>query len=273
MGGDRTMSVTEKITPRPEGPDFVGVGVQKSGTTWIGDALSQHPQIFFSPKKEISFFTRRFHKGYRWYHDIFREKKDRLAGEISVNYLYAPRPNSAHKEYYPNWNPRRQVLFWRKMPSARNQLKYNYPGLKIFAMFRNPVDRAWSHYWFWRSRKERLGKGSVSFERIFAEDGRWIQLQGNFADHLAYWREAFPEMGVFFYDDLVKDPLGLARTVYRFLGVDDTFEPILTRRFKTGNYETMSVETRKWLVDTYRDQIFLFAEMTGRDLSHWLEVG
>ena len=101
---------TAGLRPRPEGPDFVGVGVARSGTTWLGDVLTQHPQILFAKKKEVNFFTRYFHRGYGWYHDTFREKNGRIAGEISVNYMYSPRPDAARKEFYPRWNPRRR---WR----------------------------------------------------------------------------------------------------------------------------------------------------------------
>ena len=31
--------------PRAEGPDFVGVGVAKCATTWLGDVLDQHPEV------------------------------------------------------------------------------------------------------------------------------------------------------------------------------------------------------------------------------------
>ena len=257
-------------TPRAEGPDFVGVGVQKCGTTWLADILSQHPGVLVN-KKEIGFYVHRFHRGYEWYHKWFEDKGERLAGEISVNYFVTPRPDSTHKEFYPKWNPRRGMLFWRKRPAARDELKENYPGLKVFAIFRNPVDRAWSHYWFWRNRKERLGKRIIPFERMFEDDGRWIRLQGCYADKLAYWREAFPDMAAFLFDDLRNRPGELAREVYRFIGIDDSFEPVLQKKVNKGKYDPMPPETREMLIEAYRDQIQRFAGMIGRDLSHWLE--
>lgn len=35
---------------------FVGVGTQRSGTSWIADYLAGHPEVAFSPIKEIHFF-------------------------------------------------------------------------------------------------------------------------------------------------------------------------------------------------------------------------
>ena len=207
--------------PRDQGPDFVGVGVQKSGTSWLIQALQQHPAIYVK-KKEISFFVQNFHRGYEWYHSFFAEKDGRLAGELTVSYFIAPRPNPSRKEFYPRWNPRRRLLFWRRQPSARDELHRRYPGIRIFAIFRNPVERAWSHYWFWRKRKERIGKAHrvVQFENMFANDGRWIYSYGCYARTLRYWREVFPDMGVFFFDDLKADAISLRGRVLTFLGAD-----------------------------------------------------
>ena len=254
----------------PAGPDFVGIGVQKSGTTWVADMLSQHPQIFL-PKKEISFFVQNFHRGYAWYNRIFEQKGQRRAGELTVSYMITPRSSPVRKEFYPKWNPRRKIFFWRKQPPARDALKANYPGVKIFAVFRNPVDRTWSHYWYWRSRKEHLNKNVVQFEKMFADDGRWIHTYSRYADLLRYWRQAFPDMGVFFYDDLRQEPEAFLYELFRFLDIDPDFKPRLNQEVNKGDYEAMPEHIRKLLVRAYREQIEEFARQTGRDLSHWIQ--
>jgi hypothetical protein len=258
--------------PREHGPDFVGVGVQKSATTWLADVLAQHPQVLIR-EKEIGYFVRHFHKGWDWYERWFEDRQGRAAGKFSVNYMYTPRPDSRHREFYPRWNPRQTIRFWERYPSARDELAARYPDLRVFAMFRNPIDRAWSHYWYWRGRRERNGKRVIPFERMFADDGRWIRTQGNYGDLLASWRERFPRMGVYFYDDLRTDPRGLARQAFRFLGVDEDFEPSLERTVNAGRKAPMPPEVRALLVDAYRDQIERFGALAGRDLSHWLTAG
>jgi len=268
----RATSANTARVPRPEGPDFVGVGVHKSGTTWLANVLAQHPGILIT-KKEINFFVRYFHKGYRWYHTWFHEKNGRMAGDFTPNYFISPRPDSSHKEFYPNWNPRRTLLFWRRQPAARDELKAHYPGIRVFAIFRNPVDRAWSAYWYWRNRKKQMGKRTVSFDKMWNDDGRWIRTQGLYADYLESWREVFFDFGVFFYDDIKENPLGLARSVYRFIGVDDAFTPRnYSQNLRKGRYKPMPSVTREMLVKFYKEQILKFSEMTGRNLSHWLET-
>jgi hypothetical protein len=293
------MTEVISMVSRPEGPDFVGVGVQKSGSTWLADILAQHPKIII-PRKEIHFFNRYFYQGYSWYNGWFANKRDRVAGDFTPRYFITPSPAPMSKEFYPHWNLKRIILyrnrkasqpdfvvqkerlfeklyrifqFWfQKQPSARDELKIRYPGIRVLAIFRNPVDRAWSAYWDWRGRKDRKGERFVSFDKLWSHDGRWIQTHGLYASHLSYWRGSFPDFGVFFYDDIKKDPLGLARSVYGFIGVDDTFVPEISRQPNKGEYNPMPVNTRKMLVNFYREQILEFSAMTGRDLNDWLKV-
>ena len=140
------------MEPRSEGPDFVGAGVQKCGSTWLAEVLRQHPGIFL-PKKEIKFYCRKFRKGYPWYHNWFNNKRDRMAGDFSPLYLITPLCYLSRKSLRPKW-ARRGLYFLRKNPSARDELKAHYPGIRVFAVFRNPIDRAWSYYWF-RIRRQK----------------------------------------------------------------------------------------------------------------------
>lgn len=259
------------MTSERKGPDFVGVGMQKCGTSWVADMLAQHPGVLMR-KKEINFFVRYYSKGYRWYESWFRDRGTRVAGEFTQSYMISPREDSAHREFYPNWNPRRALLFWRRQPDARLELHKHYPAVKVFAVFRDPADRAWSAYWYWYNRKQRLGKRMHSFERMWRDDGRWIRTRGYYAHYLTRWREIFPDIGVFFYDDILADPLAFARRIYRFVGIDDTFAPATDKYVNRGSYTPMPAQIRQMLIDTYRDDIEQFQAMTGRDLSAWLTV-
>ena len=95
------------------GPDFVGIGVHKSATTWVGDILAQHPDVYIK-KKEVSFFTHSFYRGYGWYSNFFKDKGTRKAGEITPGYIISPRQDSSTKEFYPHFNPRRTIFYLAK---------------------------------------------------------------------------------------------------------------------------------------------------------------
>jgi hypothetical protein len=76
---------------------------------------------------------------------------------------------------------------------------------------------------------------------------------------------------VFLYDDVVNDPKTLARELYRFVGVDPSFEPVLTRRVNEGRAKVpMPDAVARLLRETYRDEVTRFARLIGRDLGSWL---
>jgi hypothetical protein len=49
-------------------PNFIVIGAQKSGTTWLYRNLRQHPDIFMPPEqhKELFFFSYRYNRGWDW---------------------------------------------------------------------------------------------------------------------------------------------------------------------------------------------------------------
>lgn len=102
-------------------PDFIIVGAQKSGTTYLYNLLVQHKNILPSKMKEVHFFDNNFDKGKSWYLDHFALNihNSKITGESSPYYLYHP--------------------------LAAKRI-YNYDkNIKIIILLRNPVDRAISH--------------------------------------------------------------------------------------------------------------------------------
>ena len=38
--------------------NFIGIGVQKAGTTWLSSILKEHPEIYIHPRKELHYFDK-----------------------------------------------------------------------------------------------------------------------------------------------------------------------------------------------------------------------
>jgi hypothetical protein len=68
--------------------NFIGIGAQKSGTSWAYTCLYDHPEVC-APIKEIHFFSRpRFSQGKEWYERHFGScGEGKLRGEFSTSYL------------------------------------------------------------------------------------------------------------------------------------------------------------------------------------------
>lgn len=178
--------------------DFIGLGAQKSGTSWAYACLYEHPEIC-APIKEIHFFSRpRFAKGKEWYEDHFKRcTEGKLKGEFSTSYLYSAETPSRIRGYYPQ--------------------------AKLIAILRNPIDRAYSQY------RNAIKSGeipeTVTFEK-FKADEKSVLEQGLYAQQLKRYFDLFPkeQLLVLIYEDIKKDPDAFMRRIYQFLGVDDSFK-------------------------------------------------
>jgi hypothetical protein len=139
-------------------PNFIIIGAQKCGTSSLYQYLIQHPYILSARKKEIHYFDDvAYQLGINWYRAHFRlptakyltESHDRSAvitGEASPYYL--------------------------AYPLAPERIARILPTVKLIVMLRNPIDRAFSHYY----HQVRKGRETLSFENaIEAEEER---LQG-----------------------------------------------------------------------------------------------
>jgi hypothetical protein len=178
--------------------DFIGLGAQKSGTSWAYTCLYEHPQIC-APVKEIHFFSRpRFENGKTWYEDHFHKcAEDKLKGEFSTSYLYS-----------------------QETPA---RIKAMYPTAKLIAILRNPIDRAVSQY------KNAIKSGEIhddtSFE-AYVEIEKSVIEQGMYHEQLQRYAALFPkdQLLVLIYEDIKKDPQLFMQKIYQFLGIAADFE-------------------------------------------------
>ncbi len=179
--------------------DFIGIGAQKSGTSWVYACLYEHPEIC-APVKEIHFFSRpRFEKGRGWYEHHFTQcAAGKKRGEFSTSYLYA-------KE-------------------APERIHSFYPHAKLIAILRNPKERAYSQY------RNAIKAGEIrekmSFE-AYAKLEPSVYEQGLYAVQLDQYYELFSkeQLLVLIYEDSKKDPAAFIKKIYDFLGVDSSFVP------------------------------------------------
>lgn len=180
-------------------PDFVGVGTQRSGTTWWFRMLVSHPQLR-SPRdrrKEQHFFDRfgarrMTDEDVAAYHDLFPRRPGVLAGEWTPRYMRDP------------WTP---MLLRRAAPGAR-----------LLIMLRDPVERYRSGI------PHRLGRHPDRRVEALAVDAAD---RGRYAWQLERVRKHFPDdqILVLQYERCRADPSGEYRRTLRFLGVDEDHRP------------------------------------------------
>jgi hypothetical protein len=219
-------------------PNLLVVGTQRSGTTSLYHYLRQHPEVFMPSRKEPRFFVSSIYRNIdpgdpycmslrrnsiytlEDYAKLFEDvTTERAIGEASTEYLY----------YYDTVIP---------------QIKRFLGDVKIVAILRDPVDRAFSAYTHvLREQFEVLCAEKpevLSFERCLEleEERRranWAPI--NFFKDLGFYYkqvkayvENFSAVKIFLYDDLTREALGLMKDAYDFLEVDPSFVPDVTVR-------------------------------------------
>jgi len=186
-------------------PGFLGIGVPKGGSTWLYELLNSHPDIWVPPqKREVSFFNQESPraKGLQWYARFFPDKRrgDRYkaVGEITPHYFYMSDERIAY--LHRHFKSIKRVLF----------------------ILRNPVERAYSHYWF-RKRVEGYKGTFEEFLETRPESTEW----GFYAKYLANWLRYFSrnQMLALILEEAVADVSRGKEAVAAFLGVDATRFP------------------------------------------------
>lgn len=160
--------VTTLTAPLRLMPGFIMIGAQRCGTTSLFRALMDHPQVVAPTfHKGINYFDLNYYRGIRWYEghfpvvEIARLRAARygppLAFEASGYYLYHP--------------------------FALERLTRDLPGVKLVAMLRDPVERAYSAY----KHESARGFEHESFERALeSEDDRLAGEIDRMRDDLTY---------------------------------------------------------------------------------------
>ena len=115
-------------------PDAIIIGAQKCGTSSLHNYLTQHPGVIAPLRKEVHYFDDNYRRGERWYRAHFGR-----AGGPGINLDSSP--------YY---------LFH---PLAAQRAHQLLPDARLIVMLRDPVRRAYSHYWHERDKRRE----SLSF--------------------------------------------------------------------------------------------------------------
>ena len=179
-------------------PSIVGIGAQRSGTTWIYEMLKAHPEVCMSPEKEVNFFNYHYHKGIGWYQKFFDGcDQNKKTGEYSPTYLS------------DNQVPQR---IYRTVPDAR-----------LIISLRNPVDQIYSRY-LYRVSRQRYDR---TFADALKEDSSLIE-DAFYYKHVKKFLACFDrdQILILIYEDLINDPRAFLQSVYRFLNIDTNFVPV-----------------------------------------------
>ena len=226
-------------------PDFVGIGVQKAGTSWWYELIADHPGVTARPdlhkeRHYLSHFgTEPFGSAeIERYHGWFPRRPGTITGEWTPDYLA-----------YPWVAP----LLARAAPDAR-----------LLVILRDPVERFRSGLSF------RLSQGALADESTVADAVR----QGFYAQSLRRFLVHVDrrQMLVLQYEACSRDPAGQLAATYRFLGLDESHRPrsLRTEVNATATKRALDPEAGRRLAGLYADDLDdLYSLFPHLDRSLW----
>ena len=222
VAGSGLRAVGMLTSPLRRSPDFMLIGAKRCGSTSLWTYLLEHPQVAplfpaAQHKKGTHWFDRHPERSAAWYRSHFplrRPGSDVIGGEASTYYF-------TH-------------------PHAARRAAQVAPEVKVIALLREPVARAFSHY-----RDEvKLGHESLSFAEAIAREEERVAPElarlladpmyyshahehltylswGHYAEHLRRWYDVLPaeQILVLQSEDLFADPAGVFHRVTGFLGL------------------------------------------------------
>ena len=186
-------------------PQFVLVGVPRSGTTSLYQYLRQHPGLTLGDRKEINFLAfpgdEVARRDYPWlrfevrtlaeYQALFDGAGDRVAVDFSASCF--------------------------RSPVAIERIERFVPDARLFVLLRDPVGRAWSAY----LNRVRKGYETRPPDEALVPGERAVD-NGFYNERLVAFRRAFgpDRVRVWLFDDLVAQPRATLAEIFGYLGVD-----------------------------------------------------
>ena len=160
-------------------PNFLFIGPDKSGSTWLQARLTTHPQVFLPAAKDTYFFGAEYERGVEWYAAHFAKAAPEqvVVGEICHDYLFDVR--------------------------AADRIRDLVPDARLMVCLREPVERAFSQYLNMRRNGWDMGSfgDAVAARPEIVDNSRYYK-------HLSTYYERFrpDQILVTWFDELTDDP-------------------------------------------------------------------
>jgi hypothetical protein len=245
-------------------PDYLVIGTKKGGTTSLINWLVNHPSVsrMYPPAQKLKsahYFDINYTCGERWYRSHFPSDRARIALEKKTGAITKVGEASPYYMFHP---------------AAPQRVARTLPEVKLIALLRDPVSRAYSNFWDRRAtgtedlssfeaaidaEEERLA--SVDYDRLandptyysFHHDHHSYLARGRYLEHLQAWIDTFPQdqLLILQAEWMFTDPERAFERVQKFIGLP-VVGTIPLSKFNERRHEAMGEPTRKQLADYFR---------------------
>jgi hypothetical protein len=214
----------------PGGPDFLVIGAQRSGTSWLYQVLRKHPELWLPPLKELHYFDK-IAKPQSWQgQEKLRRLRGRLGNSLRIclwdlKYFLGKR----NDEWYAGLFTKAQqkgLLAGEVTPAYAllNSEQFlhvyrNNTRIKLIFIMRDPVERAWSAV----NRAFRRGHipGTTLTIQAALKRARRHSADSEYIETVNRLDSIFPssQLHYCFFEDLALRPVNFVSAILSFLGV------------------------------------------------------
>lgn len=236
-------------------PDFIVIGAQRSGSSWLYRMLRQHPKLWLPPMKELFFFCTLW-EGAR-HNGRYPERRKRLNRQSLVilqeivhlrkrrvrhlypscdvqfvfRYLLKDKSLNDYQSLFAPAKSRGLVCgevtpTYSVLDEASIQtIRSLNPNVKAILTLRDPVERTWSQAMKNLCRGKSVKASDISVEAYLEYLNQPLVLQlSDYSTMIKRWRQglASGNLLISFYDEIESDPVAFLGTILKFIGVDDS---------------------------------------------------
>jgi len=241
---------------RTNAVDILGIGVQKSATSWAAHVLNLQPRVWFPHEhafsgKEVSFFSGpKWRKGTAWYQRIMTPPEpEMLSADVSPGYsrVGEHRVRTCH------------------------QLA---PDARVFLLLRDPVHRDWSSMLMQAKRRNFDVTRASLIDLLVFYDRENITQFTTYDTTIRRWRRYYGDMFIGLYDDIVADPISFYQKLCRYVGLDhddvEDWRTRVTRRIFSGPDVPLPPDFAEFLRKKHEPMVYRVEGLLQRSLQAWL---
>lgn len=215
-------------------PDFLCIGAQKAGTTWLYSMLKQNKSVFLPPIKEIHFLDSIYVDGHdKWIEASFAKRSKTLS--LKPGYFKYFKRLRALDRTTDAWyaavfeHPKAEGRITGEITPAYSILPTEgieraraiNPDMKLIFIIRDPVDRALSQLRMVAGRRKwAAGVGEEVLGQKKLMQG--ILQRSAYSQNIARWEAVFPAAQILYqpYKRIRPEPEAVMREVETFIGAD-----------------------------------------------------
>lgn len=279
---------------------FVGVGAAKSGTTWLGQQLAQHPDVWMPVDKEIHYFDARHIATAKFFR---RRKYERLVNQLS-KHDWPKLSRNPELMAEMQWLARQALVAepddqWycdlfahtANTHSVVGEITPAYAGLpaegfahiadlapavKVIFIMRDPVERLWSAARYFSGNRPKLAVTESLDDLLGFADRPMIAANSRYDDTITNLKAVLPDhqLHFMFYEDLFASPAETQRQLsdaYAFLNLHpaELSSTAQERRINPSPAADLPDEWRQQLAERYQPVVEAVENVLGYVPATW----